>query len=99
MTRDRLQQNRPAEARLLLQIALDVHPEAFGVWYDLARAEALGGSQEAALAALHEAVTRGFTDWARLQADPDLTSLRTTAEYDSVIARLRKLASARPDST
>lgn len=97
MARERLRQGHEEEAKVLLHIALDIHPAASWVWFDLARAEARLGATQEAFFALRRALEEGFADLSRLDSDPDLDSLRGTAEYEHLLSTLPK-ASAR-DST
>jgi tetratricopeptide (TPR) repeat protein len=71
----------PSEARRILTEGLEVHPESGSLYYNLACLEALGGSREAALAALRRAVELrpDAAGWAR--DDEDLANLRDDPEF------------------
>lgn len=55
-------------------------PNAF---YNLACVQALLGRKEAAFASLEAAIQAGFADLGRLQADPELESLRSDPRFES----------------
>jgi len=66
----------PERAREILEDGLRVHPEAGGLYYNLACVEAVDGSRDRALAALRAAIERRpqAVEWAR--EDEDFESLR-----------------------
>ena len=71
----------PKRAREILEEGLRVHPEAGGLYYNLACVEAVDGSRDEALTALRAAIERGpqAAEWAR--EDEDFESLRDDPEF------------------
>lgn len=55
--------------------------------YNLACCESLSGHLDEALEALNLALAAGFSDWAHLNADPDLEALRRSPAYASIRSR------------
>ena len=71
----------PKRAREILEEGLRVHPEAGGLYYNLACVEAVDGSRDEALTALRAAIERRpqAAEWAR--EDEDFESLRDDPEF------------------
>jgi tetratricopeptide (TPR) repeat protein len=71
----------PQRAREILEEGLRVHPEAGGIYYNLACVEAVDGNRDAALSALRAAIERRpeAAEWAR--DDEDFESLREDPEF------------------
>ncbi len=78
----------PRRAALALQIAAAVRPQAADVWFQLARAQALGGDGQEALASLDRAVDEGFSDAERLRAEAAFAELWPTRGFRRLLARL-----------
>jgi tetratricopeptide (TPR) repeat protein len=74
-------------AAVALEIAAGITPNHPEVWYDLAVAQALGGSRKRALSSLEKAVQAGFRDAKRLETEEAFAPLRQEAGF-------RKLAEA-----
>jgi hypothetical protein len=68
-----------------LDLALDIHPERTALWIELAADRALTGQKGAAVAALRQAIERGYTDKAALQRDERFERLRGTPAFDSIV--------------
>lgn len=56
--------------------------------YDATRCFALADRRDRALAVLQQAADAGFTNWQRMQTDPDLSTLREQAAYRKLFDRL-----------
>ena len=71
----------PERARAVLQEGLRVHPEAGGIYYNLACVEAVDGNRDPALSALRAAIERRpeAAEWAR--EDEDFEFLREDPEF------------------
>ena len=71
----------PQRAREILEEGLRVHPEAGGIYYNLACVEAVDGNRDPALSALRAAIERRpeAAEWAR--DDEDFESLREDPEF------------------
>lgn len=65
-----------------------LHPEEALGWYNLACSQALCGRPEEALASLEKAVDRGYGDANWMREDEDLASLRATAGFRRLVARV-----------
>ncbi len=81
LTREALAAEDYGRARLLLSVALRIHPEAAVPWYNLACAEARLGHSGPALDALAEAFAQGFGDREKARTDPDLASLHDDPRF------------------
>jgi predicted esterase len=86
--REFLARGERAKAALVLQVAAELKPEAANVHYNLACALARL-DRKAALAALEEAVARGFRSLPQITEDPDLAPLRDEARYRALVERMR----------
>ncbi len=75
-------------AREVLRVALEIRDDSPLVWYNLACATARLGAAKQALAALEEAVDRGFGNAEHLRRDEDLASLRDRQEFRLLLERL-----------
>ena len=75
-----------ARAAALLRVAVEIHPERWDPWYNLAAAEARAGRKRPALAALEKAVAAGFRDARHLAVDEDFATLRGEARFRSALA-------------
>ncbi len=78
---------RRAAARL--ELMAQMRPGNAGVDYQLSRAHALLGDRKAAIAALKNAVKKGFADPAALEQDRDLDILKNEPEFKAIIEDLR----------
>ena len=71
-------------------------PERFGgIFFNQARALALQGQADAALAALNRSVEYGFEDLERVENDPDFSELRGTPDFDAMLADAKQAAAER----
>jgi tetratricopeptide (TPR) repeat protein len=68
-----------------LEIASEIAENSSQVMFELATAYALNGEKKKALDALRRAVERGFTDIARMNANPALEALRKESEYQKIV--------------
>jgi hypothetical protein len=59
-------------------------------WFRLARTHAAAGEKEKAFEALQQAVSRGFSSTAMLNAENDLLPLRTDARWPELVATARR---------
>lgn len=75
-----------ARAVAVLQVAVDIHPDRWPAWYNLAAAQAQWGHRRQAYAALEKAIGAGFHDVNQLENDPDFASLRSDDQYQRLIA-------------
>ena len=75
-------------ARIVLSLALEIRDDSPILWYNLACASARMGDAKRAMAALEEAVERGFRDAAHMRRDEDLSSLRDREEFGRLLERL-----------
>jgi tetratricopeptide (TPR) repeat protein len=74
------------KAREVLLAALEKHPDAAGILYNLACAEARLGNTDAAFDCLRRAIDKqaSFADYAR--EDPDFESIRDAPEFREIVA-------------
>ncbi|GIW70977.1 MAG: hypothetical protein KatS3mg102_0519 [Planctomycetota bacterium] len=93
---DLLYRGRYAQAEQHLRGLLENEPRNRIAAYNLACARARAGREEAALAALEQAVTLGFRDWRHAEADPDLDGVRAAPGYRRLLARMRGLGRGGP---
>jgi tetratricopeptide (TPR) repeat protein len=77
-----------SRAWLCLNIATEIKPDRIGPWYNLACTQARRGEPKKALASLKRAVDNGFSDAEQLRNDPDLVSIRDTAEFRQLLDSL-----------
>lgn len=75
-------------AILCQECVIRIRPDSAPARYNLACLRALAGESDLALAALAEALDRGFADRALLAEDPDLASLRSRPEFQQLLNRL-----------
>jgi predicted esterase len=78
------------KAALALSLAVDISPEAYWSWYQLACAYAQMGETKRSLEALSKAVETGFQDADKMQNDFNLKPLREEKEFRKLAERLRK---------
>jgi hypothetical protein len=83
-----------ARAALSLRVATAVKPEQPGGWFALACVLAPAGDKRGALAALTEAVERGYDDAAALANEPALERVRGEKQYLALLDRLKRRAVA-----
>jgi dienelactone hydrolase len=76
----------PAKFELLTII----NPKDPRVFYELAAAYARAGNKSKATAALGRAIERGFSDVARIEQNEDFAILRDDADYQKLLASLKK---------
>ena len=79
-------------ARTVLEVALEIRDDFAHVWYNLACAAARAGDARGGLAALEEAVARGYADAAHMRRDEDLASLRDRPGFRRLLERLEAVA-------
>jgi tetratricopeptide (TPR) repeat protein len=84
-----LGQNRNTQALTCLEIAAQAAPRNPYILYDLARAQALNGQPKKALSTLQAAVEEGFSAVDRLEADRAFEGLRSKADYQKALAKIR----------
>jgi Flp pilus assembly protein TadD len=80
---------RYAEARRAWQKSLEINPIQPQVHYNLACAEAMLGNRGGALRHLGEAVEQGYSDYASVAYNPDLSSLRNEPAFQELLKELR----------
>lgn len=78
-----------------LALADQVPGAAGGHCYNLACAQARLGKNDLALKSLELAIASGFVDYAHMQADADLESLRDLPAFGALVARAKKAAGER----
>lgn len=71
-----------------LEVALKVHPDGIGAWYNLGAAYARMNQRGRALDALRKAIASGFRNAERLASDDDFVSLRDDPKFKELIAGL-----------
>jgi tetratricopeptide (TPR) repeat protein len=84
-----LRQKRNTQALTCLEIAAQVAPMNPYILYDLARAQALNGQQKKALSTLQAAVEKGFNDAVQVEGDSAFERLRSEADYQKALAKMR----------
>ena len=84
-----LGQNRNTQALTCLEIAAQAAPRNPYISYDLARAQALNSQQEKALSTLQAAVEKGFNDADQVERDRAFEGLRSEADYQKALAKMR----------
>jgi hypothetical protein len=77
-------------AALNLEIAALVRPESAGIFFSLARAQALNGNKKRALEALKTAVEKGLSDAAAIEQNEAFAGLREAPEFKKIIGELKK---------
>ncbi len=77
-------------AAVLLRTAADIKPEGPGVWYDLGRAYARTDRPRDAVQAIERAIESGFDDAKRMEADPDLASVRQDTLFIRLLHRIEE---------
>jgi dienelactone hydrolase len=84
------ERNEYAPAALRLEVMTQIRPGNPQVYYHLARAYSLGGRKKEAIAALKNAVAKGYKDIAALESNQDLEPLRKESDYQKIIEDLKK---------
>ena len=79
---------RPDEGLHWAEQALTIDPEDAGVRYNVACLFALEGKKDRAFECLNDAIRAGFGNREWLEKDPDLTSLRDDARFETLIGGL-----------
>ena len=77
-------------AKLNLQIAAECAPDSAYVHYTLARAYALNKENKNALAALRQAVEKGYTDIDAIEKNVEFDALRQMPGYRDLVQQLKK---------
>jgi tetratricopeptide (TPR) repeat protein len=85
-----LQQKRNTQALTCLEIAAQAAPRNPYISYDLARAQALNSQKKKALKTLQETVEKGFNDADQVEGDRAFEGLRTEADYQKALAKMRR---------
>lgn len=80
------EQGNHDRAAFVLSVAAEIAPESPEVWYEIAAAHARKGSKKKALENLRKAVEKGFSDAARLQAEPAFAGLRKDKGYQEIVS-------------
>jgi len=76
-------------AALYFELATLAGPKSSaGLHYHAAAAYSLAGDKKQALRILRQAVAEGFDDRVRLEKDPDFERLRSTPEFEALVAKL-----------
>jgi len=83
-----IQQKKYREAVTSLERAIEIGGGAGVDYYNLACAQALAGSPEAALAAVERAIATGIRSRAQYESDPDLASLRELPRFKALMQGL-----------
>lgn len=73
------------KAEVLLQAAWEVGPREPEILYDQACLRALQGDTDGAIALLKQAIDLGYRDWAHLEGDLDLASVRKAPAYTELL--------------
>lgn len=81
-------QQRYQDMAVNMALAVEARPDTPGVYFNLARAQALSGSKKQALASLQQAVAHGLNDAPQISNNPDLESLRTEPAYKQLLERM-----------
>jgi Flp pilus assembly protein TadD len=84
-----LGQKRNTQALACLEIAAQTAPSNPYISYDLARAQALNGQNKKALSTLQAAVEKGFNDADQVEGDRAFEGLRSEADYQKALAKMR----------
>jgi tetratricopeptide (TPR) repeat protein len=84
-----LGQNRNTQALMCLEIAAQVAPRNPYISYDLARAQALNRQHKKALSTLQAAAEEGFNDADEVEGDRAFEGLRSEADYQKALAKMR----------
>ncbi len=82
-----LDQKNFGEAATLADQLTSANPKSADAWLVAADAKSAAGDRLAALAALEQALKNGLRDTARLDADTYLDTLRSSSEYQGLMAR------------
>jgi len=77
-------------AKLNLQIAAECAPDSSYIHYTLARAYALNKENKNALAALRQAVEKGYADLDAMEKNQEFDALRQTPGYRDLVQQLKK---------
>jgi dienelactone hydrolase len=77
-------------AALRLQVMTQIRPDNPQAYFHLARAYCRSGRKKEAIAALRDAVARGYKDIAALESNPDLESLRQEPAFRKIVEDLAK---------
>lgn len=85
-----LEERKPAEAVVFLEVASEAGFEKPYVLYNLACAYSLKGERKKALKALKLAVERGFSDVEMMEKDEDLAPIREEEEFKAIEEILKK---------
>ncbi|MCK4739285.1 MAG: tetratricopeptide repeat protein [Deltaproteobacteria bacterium] len=67
---------------------IELNPQLYSAYYNIACVHALTGKKDKALHALKWAVARGFNDLEQLRTDPELDSIRGTQAFSAIIGKV-----------
>jgi predicted esterase len=73
-------------AAAVLAVAVEIHPERWDAWYNLAAAQARAGRRRQAYSALERSIAAGFRDGKLLLNDEDFASLRREKRFQEIAA-------------
>eukprot|EP01119_Soliformovum_irregulare_P006840 TRINITY_DN19258_c0_g1_i1.p1 TRINITY_DN19258_c0_g1~~TRINITY_DN19258_c0_g1_i1.p1 ORF type:complete len:357 (-),score=109.04 TRINITY_DN19258_c0_g1_i1:134-1204(-) len=79
-----LNEGKIAQGKEMFEICVSITPRAPLALYNLACAEALLGSSQDAIAHLRSAIDNGYENFAHMEKDSDLDSLRNLAEFQAL---------------
>ena len=77
-------------AALRLGLMSLIRPDNPQIYFHLARACCLAGKKKEALAAIRNAILKGYKDVEALKSNPDLESLRAEPDYQRIIQDMKK---------
>jgi tetratricopeptide (TPR) repeat protein len=84
-----LELKRNTQALACLEIAAQAAPRNPYISYDLARAQALNSQNKKALRTLQRAAEKGFNDADQVEADGAFKGLRSEADYQKALVKMR----------
>ncbi len=88
---EQLQAKKWDEAEATLEQLIKQFPDSVTNLYNMACVQALKSRSEPAMDYLEKAIQAGYTDFAHMERDNDLDSLRDTARYKALVARKEEI--------
>lgn len=85
-----LYRNEPDLMVVNLEVASEITPDHFYLFYELACAYSLKGDRKKAIETLKKSLEKGFKDIARIESDERLNAIRQEPEYRKLIESFRK---------
>ena len=79
------------KAEKVLSDAIQLYPEDYKIYYNLACVNSLLNKKEEALGNLQKSIDLGYNDLPHIEIDPDLANIRGTEEYKQIISQLEKI--------